>query len=572
MPSAARIAVFDADFPIAEALEIDPASSGYPFPPLRLTSHVTHGQWESVALENDFLSLTAVPALGGRIVAIHDKRAGRDVFNPHLLTLREGGRRGVESLFGIQLITDGQERLNSMGPVDFSFSADEESSSTLWVAESFTWPLSFHLRIDLPSDRAEINLEARIFNRSSEAAHYNGGLLCSVPIESVCEIGKGWLCWEEIGMAMQSEELRYSSTANGSVVSTRFERLREMSPHQLDTWSAVLTPISGLSNRPYFGGGLAAAFSEDRIEVQASRPFERHKLLLLTRGGSTLEAMANLSPDKPVVLSLGENERDPAAIALLSSAREQVFRASPVGGLVPLSEAAFVEPEVLSEAPRLSATRAKLLVAAFRMQDRAWAHYLLGVQALQAKEFSEADWQFEQSLLFNGEDHLAWWMKAVAKRHLGEVEDLQELLNAHYLAPLEPALRAEALLGQSPQEGFGGSPLLEPLVSIPENLIEVACRMVEARLFEDASRWIDESLRHIDLPMLRYLLAFSLLAGSRMDIEAAQQVRAVKQLAPPFPYRPVEREALGELSSRFPGDEVLRRYAALAATSRNDST
>src|SRR5262249_54552632 len=135
------------------------------------------------------------------------------------------------------------------------------------------------------------------------------------------------------------------------------------------------------------------------------------------------------------------------------------------------------------------------------------------------------------------------------------------LLNAHFLAPLEPALRAESYLA-NPSQTKEPSAVLRPLGGSPDSFVEVACLLLEANLDKEAATWIDEALRHVDLPMLRYLLAYAHVRGSRMEAQAGEQVAlAVRQgKKPPYPWRPLELSALRLLVERFPDDAVLKSY------------
>jgi hypothetical protein len=191
---------------------------------------------------------------------------------------------------------------------------------------------------------------------------------------------------------------------------------------------------------------------------------------------------------------------------------------------------------------------------------------LQGYRALAGHDYESAEIAFERSLLFNAEDPLTWWIKALTSRlRNGPGEERSELLNAHFLAPAEPALRAEAFLSQSQEMGKEPSPLVAALDENPEAFVEVAALLVEAGLDDQATRWIDEALRHQDLAMLRYLQGFCFLRASRMQVEAAECVAAAARLGfvPPFPWRTVEWQAIEALSERFPDDPVLRRYRGL---------
>jgi len=106
---------------------------------------------------------------------------------------------------------------------------------------------------------------------------------------------------------------------------------------------------------------------------------------------------------------------------------------------------------------------------------------------------------------------------------------------------------------------------LRALDDFPDSFIEVATLLVDAELYEQAGRWIDEAIRHADLPMLRYLLAYSHLKSSKMEFEAQDQLLAAAKipLGPPYPWRDIEREAILALREKFPQDERLRELASI---------
>jgi tetratricopeptide (TPR) repeat protein len=190
----------------------------------------------------------------------------------------------------------------------------------------------------------------------------------------------------------------------------------------------------------------------------------------------------------------------------------------------------------------------------------------LAHRAASEGRYHDAHRDIEQALLFDAEDHLAWWSQAVLARLMGsDEEEAGVLLNAHYLAPLEPALRAESFLSQSAMMGKEPSSILRPLAESPEQFVEVACLLLDMGLYDQATRWIDEALRHGDLAMLRYLQAFAYLSASRMSVDAAEQVAAAGRLpfGPPLPWRDIEGVALRFLRDRFSADSTLASYLEL---------
>jgi hypothetical protein len=130
---------------------------------------------------------------------------------------------------------------------------------------------------------------------------------------------------------------------------------------------------------------------------------------------------------------------------------------------------------------------------------------------------------------------------------------------------MEPALRGESYLS-SPSQIREKTAVVSPLSEFPESLVDIACLLMEFGLLEEASKWIDEALRHADLPILRYLLAYALLQGSRMDVQAAEQLMRARtpEPSPPFPFRTIELEALSFLHEKFPDDSAIRKLLAIA--------
>jgi hypothetical protein len=570
LPASMAAQVYESSLELAVELAtpapIDPTSPAYPYPPLIPSGATEQRRFKCLCLENDYLVATVVPDLGGRILRVFDKRVRAEVFSAGPLKWHSGGARTAFIPDGISLFLNGRPRLNESGPTDFMIlPGDEESDAAIWIAETSQESLSFHLRVELAYDRAELLLEARIFNRRLSASHYNGGL--SLGQLSGRRIASGVLAWNEearAGLLVTSPELAHSRCGETLSIA-RFARNRSMAPRQLDTWTARLALVSGIETVSGGSSQIAVGFSPTEIEIASSADLEGHKLLLLTKGGETLESPLTLEAANIRRFPLPP-EIQPQTLAILSPSREEVLRAD-VGATLPIvANSPVLSDELLEEFANPGEE-----VDNFAWKNRALAENLKGLHALAQSDFEEANFRFEQSLLYNAEDHLVWLYKAVAGRlSLSEWSESAELPNAHYLAPLEPALRAEAFLAQPINPDPKPNPLLASFKDSPSHFIEVACLLLEAGLFSDASRWIDESLRHVNLPMLHYLYAYCLTRGARLPAEAATHVAAAEALplTPPFPSRQVEGDALAFLGDHFPRSPRLREYFELLTKSR----
>ena len=539
---------------------------GYPFPMLRASGEQEMRTFRTIILENPYLRVTLLPGMGGRIISLFDKRTGVEILRRHpMIEPQDGGPRGAYVREGLQISLDGHERLNALGNVSSQFEhpEDEDSDAAVWIGETCTGTgLSFHLRISLPPDRAELRLEVRVFNRWLISQEYDGGL--SIYLGDGDFDGSSFYSTErDCGLSLFSggELAEEACFTEGVLTFSKLPYRNQLAPRQVDSWHVALVPISGLGN--CVGASLAGAanISDETLSVQVTAQRLGHKLLMLTEDGQTLEAVVDLYPENVMEIPLGSLK--PVEVVLRDPSKQEILR---VGRkrLTLLEPANCLQKIVNSVSIGIESSEYELKEATFHVSQRHLAYTLLGIRALSEKRFADAGSAFEQALAFNAEDPLLWWVKALAAR-LDDADNQAELLNAHYLAPLEPALRAESFLAQPVSLDPEPNRLLVALEENPEEFIEVACLLIEAGLFDQASRWIDEAMRHRDLPMLRYLMAFCLLVATKLSTEAYDHVRIAGKspVAPPFPYRSVERKAIDALRQAFPDDRNLQIFSEL---------
>jgi tetratricopeptide (TPR) repeat protein len=286
---------------------------------------------------------------------------------------------------------------------------------------------------------------------------------------------------------------------------------------------------------------------------RASRIILGAKLLIQNDSGATFEMPVDLYPEtlhysdltsipwKVVAAELRDSSGVTLAIVL-----------PPKDHFEPENEPNPSAPMVSTSVRTLSDAQLLSLTSDFTL--RVPAYLELAARATERGDYQRADTCYEHALLFNGDDPLAWWAKSVNRR-IGNLDDENaertELLNAHYLSPLEPCLRAEAFLAQPRNHGKDPSPLLASFNDVPENFVEVACQLIQARFYEEAAYFIDEALRHQNLGMLHYLHAYLLSRKGGMEMEVASRCQmALKAKFPPMPYRDLEREILKKLGEK----------------------
>ena len=517
--------------------------AAWPFPHLRKSGRTQVSTMRMVVLENPFLKLGVLPELGGRIATIYDKVRSREIVSlPTRLNLDSKSLRGASLSHGIEFEI-GPERLNSLGPVDTLLlpAGSEEATATLWISElAAPYGISWHARIVMSHDQAEFGIEMRTYNRNWHGVWVNPGLKGLGPClaSDDCFVSQLGLCG-----SFDSGEM--------SGAFRRSEKPYLLGPHMLDAWRATFR-AHAVENPIFASEDFLVGFKDESLQVHSTQSLASAKMVLRTDDG-TLEATADLGPTQVFHAEIPVGSI--SAFAILSE-RETILQ--PLQLIVE-----FVWPQEFAKAIESSApqqTDAQLREALRNpfLRPSAWL-----ALAYRSSDSGIAIERVESSLMFNPEDHLAWIHKSFCE---GPVEEPESVLNAHYLACLEPMLRCESFLTQG-QEALRKDPskLVEPLADSPDALVEVACILVESRRYEDLFRWVDECLRHREVAMLRYILAFAYVESGKHEFETAMQVQkvALQPVTAPYPWRRIERHVLETLSLQFPSDERIKDLLGL---------
>lgn len=442
MPARVFEDVLQTDLAVVEPVPFSldgPLDPCYPLPRLRLVGSGRAGL-DVVTLQNESLSVTVCPRLGGRVIAFSSKRSGEVLRVPAAIVPIEDGPRGLFLSHGLVVSEDAF--LDSMTSRDYLLhEPDHDDGAAAVMLFSATPGSRVALQVVfslLPADE-ELRVEVRAFNRTLETQ----------PLHIVAAFGGMWEC---------------EHYCDNDIVPRGF-----IAPRDSVAFTFTVR-AEGLKIPTTTCGCEKDAFTD------ASAPAE----------------------SLPIHLRGAAHIRD-----------------------------------------ALAATKEGDLRSALDYVDRALATL--------------------------GDDPLAWWHRAVLLRLLGEDDDGASISMAHALSPLEPALRADAFLAMPQSHGREPNPILKPLAADPDALLECVHLLIEADLVQEASRLIDEALRHRDVPMLRYMHAWCLQTYTNMKVEAANEVRLAGALppAPPFPWRSLEVRAVTELAATFKDDANLQTLARL---------
>ncbi len=115
-------------------------TTGNPYP-ARVTSHVdgehrADKNWTVVTLENDYIRLAVIPALGGRIFEAYDKTTGYDfLYRQHVIKPALIGAYGAWMSGGMEFNWPYHHRPSTMMPVDFCTQTLADGSAVVWLSE-----------------------------------------------------------------------------------------------------------------------------------------------------------------------------------------------------------------------------------------------------------------------------------------------------------------------------------------------------------------------------------------------------------------------------------------------------
>lgn len=561
-----RVEQWDVECEVLETLPLIPGSSSpiYPQPKLQRTGRFAQVSLQTVELTNDLIKVVICPDLGGRVIELVDVRTGAaGMRRPEVIRPDDDPLFGTVWNHGLWLDAGSQ----GLGPVDFQVRNDLGAVFLhhLVPGVALSWTLSMSLRGDDPV----LTMEARVYNRSLLPVQRCPDLCCSAGGGEILTFGDSdFIVGEATGFRLHSP----AGTWTGSTVIHERLRLQRRAPQVLlpretDAWSMHIHVFSG-QHKPTFAFPNGIVCADKVIEIHADELWGECTLYVRTPEGDALEADASLGPTIPFEAEVGFI---PQAIAVKLGG--QKISAEPL--VKALDSENIVQSSILNSMagwPSLDSVESRFFSAVSEGEtfhgsvpglpsvSSTWR----AVMYLRGGDFSSAILAIEQALLTNSEDHLAWWMKAVCERHLDQFEEAT-LLNAHFLAPLEPVLMAESMLSAWAHDPEAPRVLPPSLSGDATSLLEVLSLYQECGLYKDMSDILNATTNRARPALVSYVNAWLYIVQSDLLAEAAHHVAAGSaiEVEAPLPWRRTELLVVRELADRFPQDTRLRTWATL---------
>lgn len=158
-------------YPIFLEKRIYQGSSGsvYPNPVIEMISdEKADKEWEVVYLENDYLKIMVIPALGGRIQMAYDKIKERHfVYYNHVIKPALVGLTGPWISGGIEFNWPQHHRPSTYDPSDFFIEENIDGSVTVWVSEvERMFRTKGMAGFTLYPDKAYLEIKGHLYNRT----------------------------------------------------------------------------------------------------------------------------------------------------------------------------------------------------------------------------------------------------------------------------------------------------------------------------------------------------------------------------------------------------------------------
>ncbi len=133
-----------------------------------LTDRRSDRTWRTLVLENEYLKLTVLPDLGGRIYSCVDKATGAEMFyaNPSI-KLADVAYRGAWVALGVEFNFPVSHNWMTVSPVDFGTVRHEDGGASVWVGNvDRPYGMQWRVELRLRPGRSLLEQTTTLYNRS----------------------------------------------------------------------------------------------------------------------------------------------------------------------------------------------------------------------------------------------------------------------------------------------------------------------------------------------------------------------------------------------------------------------
>lgn len=546
----------------------------YPYPLLEQTQDRRSTALDVVGFDGGSFSVVVCPDLGGRIIALADRVVECELLSvPSELQYQESGCRGVGVSHGLE-VWCGDGRPLSMAPLQHSTQEPDDEQNSLFVFDPIIHPgVSLQIGYGFNADQRWFNVELLAVNRSSlpKPAPMSLALHHALGAE-VRSRNLGFFRLPTGCVAIEAEMPLFGAriAENAGLLDLTGEMW--LMPSEAILRRFRLIPLGGVHRVLGLSGSLVVATASNQVVLRSLEGHREGALYLQLEDESTVEAPVSFEPGSDWLGSLESLQARPMRLRLDLGDGEVL-------------QTSFGEYEVKSAISLGRQFIAKSL-AGTTVKDSPFGQISSAIEDADCRaiDLMEADdpltgapWLLAQSAcsIRNGDiegaasaadslltasphNPLNWWLASTLMRERGRESDEQDpLLNAHFLAPLEPMLKVEAFLQTPVSETDQKSSILESVARNPVSALDAGLRLYGLGLHSSAVRVVEDLVRVRPSASLYYLLAGIYLQNEKFAFEANRLVGQGDELEiePPYPFTGLARDLLAAVVGSFPKSE-----------------
>lgn len=142
----------------------------YPYPfQDRVTDNREERTYKALYLENDYIRLSILPEIGGRLFSALDKTNGYEIFyHQHVIKPALIGMLGAWISGGIEWCVFHHHRNTTFMPVDYTLAENPDGSKTIWFGETERrHRMKWIIGVTLYPDKSYIEATVKVFNRTA---------------------------------------------------------------------------------------------------------------------------------------------------------------------------------------------------------------------------------------------------------------------------------------------------------------------------------------------------------------------------------------------------------------------
>ena len=162
-------------YPAFQLLDSQPRRPIYPYPLLdHLSNRRVEQKYNAVLLENEYLKVTVLPELGGKLYSIYDKTTRREaLYTNHVVKYAMVGIRGAWTSGGIEWNFPDGHTLTTVSPIDYATRTEADGSAVVVVGDTervqrMQWAVAIRLR----PGRRVVETEVTLNNRREIPGRY----------------------------------------------------------------------------------------------------------------------------------------------------------------------------------------------------------------------------------------------------------------------------------------------------------------------------------------------------------------------------------------------------------------